>query len=57
MLGPNLLLAHVVGLNESEIECVVRTDTKMVMCPTAAVKMGDGTTSRGQIAGDDRGGV
>lgn len=48
-LGPNVLLAHVVGLNESEVECVARTDTKMVMCPTAAVKMGAGTTFRGQL--------
>ena len=49
VLGPNLLLAHVVGLNESEVECVARTNTKMVMCPTAAVKMGNGTTVRGKL--------
>ncbi len=49
VLGPNMLLAHVVGLNDAEVECVVRTDTKMVMCPTAALKMGDGTTSRGKL--------
>ena len=49
VLGPNLLLAHVVGLNDSEVDCVARTDTKMVMCPTAAVKMGAGTSSRGRL--------
>ena len=54
VLGPNLLLAHVVGLNDSEVDCVARTDTKMVMCPTAAVKMGAGTSSTGPLAGDDR---
>ena len=49
VLGPNLLLAHVVGLNDSEVDCVARTDTKMVMCPTAAVKMGAGTSSKGRL--------
>ena len=49
VLGPNLLLAHVVGLDDSEVDCVARTDTKMVMCPTAAVKMGAGTSSRGRL--------
>ena len=49
VLGPNLLLAHVVGLNDSEVDCVARTGTKMVMCPTAAVKMGAGTSSRGRL--------
>ena len=49
VLGPNLLLAHVVGLSDSEVECVARTDTKMVMCPTAALKMGAGTTFRGKL--------
>lgn len=49
VLGTNLLLAHVVGLNDSEVECVASTGTKMVMCPTAALKMGAGTTFRGKL--------
>ena len=49
VLGPNLLLAHVVGLDGSDVERVARTDTKMVMCPTAALKMGAGTTFRGKL--------
>ena len=49
VLGPNVLLAHVIGLDESEIEVIARTQTKTVMVPTAAVKMGGGTTSRGML--------
>ena len=49
VLGPNVLLAHVVGLDDSELDCVVRSDTRLVMCPTAAVKMGTGTSSRGRL--------
>ena len=39
VLGPNLLLAHVVDLDTREIDAIARTDTKTVMCPTAALKM------------------
>ena len=49
VLGPNVLLAHVVGLDDSEVDCVARTDTKMAMCPTAAVKEAAGTSSRGRL--------
>ncbi len=49
VLGPNTLLAHVIGLDESEVDVMARTQTKAVMCPTAALKMGGGTTSRGML--------
>ena len=49
VLGPNVLLAHVVGLDEAEVEAIARTQTKVVMCPTAALKMGAGITSRGML--------
>ena len=49
VLGPNVLLAHVVGLDDAEIECIVRSQTKTVMCPTAALKSGAGTTARGML--------
>ena len=49
VLGPNLLLAHVIGLNQSEVDCLARTGTKAVMCPTAALKMGHGITSQGML--------
>ena len=49
VLGPNLLLAHAVGLDDAEVDCLARTGTKVVMCPTAAVKNGMGTTVKGKL--------
>ena len=49
VLGPNMLLSHVVGLNEAEIDCMAHSGTKAVMCPTAALKMGMGVTSKGML--------
>ena len=49
VLGPNVLLSHVVGLDESEIESIACTQTKAVMCPNAALKMGAGTTAMGML--------
>ncbi len=49
VLGSNTLLAHVIGLNESEVDVMARTRTNAVMCPTAALKSGGGTTSRGML--------
>ena len=49
MLGPNVLLSHVIGLDDAEIESMARTQTKAVICPTAALKMGSGMTSRGML--------
>ena len=49
VLGPNVLLAHAIGLDETEIECLVRTGTKAVMCPTAALKMATGFSARAQL--------
>lgn len=49
VLGPNLLLAHVIGVNDAEIEAMARTQTKAVMCPTSSLKSGGGTTARGML--------
>jgi cytosine/adenosine deaminase-related metal-dependent hydrolase len=49
VLGPNVLLAHVIGLDDAEIESIARTGTKTVMVPTAAMKMGYGTGARGRL--------
>ena len=49
VLGPNVLLAHVIGLDDSEVECVARTNTRLVMCPPAAMKTGAGTTIHGKL--------
>lgn len=44
VLGANMLLAHVIGIDHHEIEALVRTHTKTVMCPTAALKLGSQMT-------------
>ncbi len=49
VLGPNMLLAHVIDLDEREIDAIARTDTKTVMCPTAALKMGSRMTATAQL--------
>lgn len=49
VLGPNVLLAHLIGLDDNEVEAIARTQTKAVMVPTAALKMGRGTTSQGKL--------
>ena len=49
VLGPNLLLAHALGLDQSEVECLARSNTKAVVCPTAAVKSGAGMTRSGLL--------
>jgi 5-methylthioadenosine/S-adenosylhomocysteine deaminase len=49
VLGPNLLLAHALGIDENEVECIARTQTRAVMCPTAAIKGGAGMTHTGML--------
>ncbi|MGH7318650.1 MAG: amidohydrolase family protein [Candidatus Rokuibacteriota bacterium] len=49
VLGPNVLLAHLIALDDGEIAAMARTDTKAVVAPTAALKMGTGTTSVGKL--------
>ena len=49
VLGPNLLLSHIVGLSDSEVECMARTGTRGVMVPTAALKMAVGTVAQGML--------
>jgi 5-methylthioadenosine/S-adenosylhomocysteine deaminase len=49
VLGPNLLLAHALGIDDNEVECMARTQTRAVMCPTAAIKGGAGMTHTGML--------
>jgi cytosine/adenosine deaminase-related metal-dependent hydrolase len=49
VLGPNVLLAHVVDLDDREIAAIARTGTKTVMCPTAALKMGSRMTATARL--------
>ena len=44
VLGPNVTLSHVLGLDESELDCIARTGTRAVVAPTAALKGGSGMT-------------
>jgi 5-methylthioadenosine/S-adenosylhomocysteine deaminase len=47
--GPNVLLAHVLGLDEAEIDCVARTRTAVTMCPSTAAKSGRGVAEHGRM--------
>src|ERR671924_457753 len=49
VLGPNVLLAHLIGLDDREVDAMARTQTKAVMAPTAALKMGRGSTRQGKL--------
>lgn len=42
MTGPRLLLAHCVHLNESEIDILSRTGTRVAHCPASNLKLGSG---------------
>ncbi len=49
VVGPNVLLSHIIGLDDSEVDVMARTGTVGVMNPTAALKSGYGITSRGRL--------
>jgi cytosine/adenosine deaminase-related metal-dependent hydrolase len=49
ILGPDVVLAHVLGLDQSEVDCLARTQTKAVVCPTAAIKSGAGMTRHSML--------
>src|SRR5574342_821785 len=49
VLGPNVLLAHVLGLDDAEIDCLARTRTSVVMCPVTAAKSGRGVPEHGRM--------
>ena len=48
-LGPNVLLAHVMGLDDVEIDCLARTRTNVVMCPSNVIKQGGGIKENGKM--------
>src|SRR5256712_10159424 len=50
VLGPNVLLAHALGIDDAEIDCLARTETAVVMCPVTAAKGGRGVPRPGQMA-------
>ncbi len=42
LTGPRLMVAHAVHLEEAEVGLLARTDTRVVHCPTANLKLGSG---------------
>ncbi|HEV8670763.1 MAG TPA: amidohydrolase [Candidatus Limnocylindria bacterium] len=49
VLGPNVLLAHMVNLDDEEVELVLRSGTKIAHCPTTAGWFGYGLTQVGRF--------
>jgi len=49
IVGPNVVLAHVLGLDDAEIDCLARTRTAVVMCPVTAAKSGRGVPEHGRM--------
>ncbi|MEO8266842.1 MAG: amidohydrolase family protein [Ilumatobacteraceae bacterium] len=50
VLGPNLLLAHGVWLDDEEIDLVLSTGTAIAYCPWAYLRLGQGVTRVGRHA-------
>jgi 5-methylthioadenosine/S-adenosylhomocysteine deaminase len=49
VLGPNVLLAHALGLDDAEVDCVARTGAAVTMCPVTAAKGARGATALGRM--------
>jgi cytosine/adenosine deaminase-related metal-dependent hydrolase len=49
LLGPNVCLAHVLGIDEAEIELMARTGTTAAMCPVTAAKGARGVGQHGRL--------
>src|SRR5262249_3955599 len=49
VLAPNVLLAHALGIDEAEIDCIARTGAAVVMCPVTAAKGARGVGENGRM--------
>ena len=49
VLGGNVCLAHVLGIDDSEIDTIARTGTAVAMCPSTAAKGGRGVPEHGRM--------
>jgi 5-methylthioadenosine/S-adenosylhomocysteine deaminase len=49
VLGRNVVLAHVLGLDAAEIDAMARTGTTAAMCPVTAAKGGRGVGQQGRL--------
>ncbi len=45
-LGPNVLLAHAAGIDDAEVECIARTGSGVVFCPSTTMKEASGIGGR-----------
>ncbi|HJO82988.1 MAG: amidohydrolase family protein [SAR202 cluster bacterium] len=45
VLGPNVTLAHALGISREDVDVIADSGASAVMCPTAAIKGGAGMTS------------
>jgi 5-methylthioadenosine/S-adenosylhomocysteine deaminase len=50
VLGPRVVLAHVLGLDDAEMDCLARTGTAVAMCPVTAAKGGRGVPEHGRMS-------
>jgi cytosine/adenosine deaminase-related metal-dependent hydrolase len=48
-LGPNVVLAHALGIDDGEIDCIARTGAAVAMCPSTAAKGGRGVGEHGRM--------
>ena len=48
VLGPHVLVAHAVHLDDDELDVVVRTDTAVASCPWAYLRLAQGFTAAGR---------
>jgi 5-methylthioadenosine/S-adenosylhomocysteine deaminase len=49
VLGPNVLLAHALGIDDAEVDCVARTGAAVAMCPVTAAKGARGAGALGRM--------
>ncbi|HEU4370762.1 MAG TPA: amidohydrolase family protein [Methylomirabilota bacterium] len=49
VLGPNVVLAHVLGIDDAEIDALARTGTAAAMCPVTAAKGARGAAQHGRL--------
>ena len=49
VLGPNVMLAHVLGLSNAEVDAIARTGASVVMCPSTAMKEAKGIHLNGNL--------
>ncbi len=49
VLGENVLLSHVIWVEDFELDAIARTGTKVVMCPSQTLKQGSGIVHHGRL--------